>query len=101
MNPAEARALLREQLAPYRALSFSELCALLPASPLIGDRLAPSGTRYQIEVRLAWVGPAGGAVRVAGTIDDSGWRAPAPVREEFVVRPDPPAPRGGARVTRG
>ena len=86
MNPAEARAALREHLAAFRALSFAELAALIPASPLVGDRIGASGTRYQTEVCVAWDGPPGTAVRVTVAIDDSGWRAMTPLREEFVVR---------------
>jgi hypothetical protein len=89
MNPAEARVLLREHLAQFRALSLAELQALVPASPFVGDRIAPSGVRYQIEVRLGWEDAAGEAVRVVGAIDDSGWRALASMREEFVVGPEP------------
>ena len=96
MNPAEARTLLREHLAPFRALSLAELRALVPASPFVGDRIAPSGIRYQIEVRLGWDDAAGEGVRVMGAIDDSGWRALASMREEFVVRPEPR--RGGGEA---
>jgi hypothetical protein len=86
MNPAEARGALREHLAAFRALSFADLAALVPASPLVGDRIGPSGTRYETEVRIAWVGAPGAALRVTGSVDDAGWRALTPLREEFVVR---------------
>lgn len=87
MNRREATELLRAHLAQYRALSYGELCTLIEASPLVGDALAPTGTRYEIQVHI--VRDEGGAgIRVLASIDDRGWRAMAPMKDGFVVAPD-------------
>jgi hypothetical protein len=95
MNRAEARDALREHLAVFRGLAFADLKALVPASPLVGDRIGASGTRYQTEVRVEWEGTPGTALRVSGAIDDAGWRALTPLEEQFVVRADEPTTSGG------
>jgi len=87
MNRREAAEILRAHLAQYRALSYEELRALVDASPLVGDALAPTGTRYEIEVRIVHEG-AGAGVRVLASIDDRGWRAMAPMKDGFTVAPD-------------
>ena len=93
MNRTEARDALREHLAVFHSLAFADLAALVAASPLVGDRIGRSGTRNQTEVRVAWEGAPGVALRVSGAIDDAGWRALTPLREEFVVRAgEVPAP---------
>ena len=96
MNPAEARSVLREHLASFHALSFADLAALVPASPLVGDRIGTSGARYETEVRVEWVGAPGTALRVAGTIDGGGRRALMPLHEEFMVRGGEAAPPVGS-----
>jgi hypothetical protein len=87
MNRREATEILRAHLAQYRALSYEELCALIEASPLVGDALAPTGTRYEIQVHIVQDGAEAG-VRVLASIDDRGWRAMAPMKDGFTVTPD-------------
>ena len=48
-----------------------------------------SGVAYQVEVTAVWEGPAGGAIRVLGAIDDGTFRAAfRPVTDDFVKHPD-------------
>ena len=91
MNTTEATALLEAELQPFRALSHAQLCPLLRA-PVATQVVAPSGGRYQVLVQAAWVDRPGGALRVVGGIDDSGWQRFTPLVASFVMD----APRDGA-----
>jgi hypothetical protein len=42
--------------------------------------LRTSGTVYQTQIQFYWDGPEGGAVQIAGAIDDGGIRAYIPER---------------------
>ena len=48
----------------------------------------PSGVEYQIEVDILWDDEPGRALRVAGSIDDGGWRAFSPLCDDFLLEPD-------------
>jgi hypothetical protein len=88
MDKQEALAVLEQQLAEYRKLSYAELAAR------IGDDeqceiTGPSGAEYQIEIQLLWDGQPDGDIRVFGGIDDGTFRAAfRPVCSSLVVAPD-------------
>jgi hypothetical protein len=87
VNLAESTALLRETLDSYRARPVAELKRLLDESDR-HELTGPSGTRYQVSVQAFWDDRPQGNLRVAGAIDDGGWRAFRPVCDAFIVAPD-------------
>ena len=83
MDRTEAATLLRRELRGYAGRDHAELARL------VGDgdtyELEGSGVAYQIEVDAFWEGPAGGAIRVIGSIDDGTFRAAfQPLTDSFV-----------------
>jgi hypothetical protein len=52
------------------------------------DVVAPSGTRYQIEVEAFWDDRKDKNLRVAIAIDDFGWSTFHPLVVAFIVAPD-------------
>ena len=88
MDKTEAAALLAFHLADYRRRSYAELRTLVGAAPAPIELVAASGARYQIEVQVFWDDAPGGALRVLGGIHDGGWRAFAPLCDDFLVSPD-------------
>ena len=47
-----------------------------------------SGTQYQVDVQVRWDDIPNGDIRVLGGIDDGGWRAFAPLTEDFILGPE-------------
>lgn len=88
MNAAESAALLEAQLQPYRGQTHTQLCSLLRA-PVATQLAGPSGARYQLLIQAAWVDRPGGALRIVGGIDDSGWQRFQPLTASFVVAATP------------
>ena len=89
MDEREARNLLSEKLAEYRALSYSHLASRIDTCDVVCvEVVGPSGVEYQIEVQFVWDGQSGGDVRVLGSIDDGGWRAFVPLCDSFIMAPD-------------
>ena len=88
MDSDEARAVLALHVADYRGRLYSDLVSLIDSQPEPAEVSGPSGARYQIEVVAAWDGTPGGDVRIIGSVDDGGWRAFAPVSDDFIMRPD-------------
>jgi hypothetical protein len=90
MDKEEAKQLLVEVFNEYRAMSHEELVALIQ-SPLMLERLGPSGVEYQIEIQAFWDEPrkVGYNLRVIASIDDG--RFPSvfvPMTIDFVMKPD-------------
>ena len=48
---------------------------------------SPGGVTYQIEIEAFWDSEPGGDIRVLGSIDDGGWRAFAPLCDDFILTP--------------
>ena len=48
----------------------------------------PSGHRYSIETSVFWDGAKDRDLRVIVAIDDGGWRAYAPMTDDFIMSPD-------------
>lgn len=88
MNNAEARSVLKTELAKYRAKPYRELVTLIGNTQTL-EVLASSGATYQIEVEAMWDDPKkpNDALRVLGSIDDGGIRAFLPLTDSFLVTP--------------
>jgi hypothetical protein len=83
MNNQEALQILEEVLAEFRQESYEQLTSRIgPSSPIVLERNGAGGP-YQLEILFMWDGPAGGDVRVIGSIDDGGWRAFVPLTRSF------------------
>ena len=87
MDKDEARSILAAHLATYRALSYEELAKRVDTVET-AEVEAPSGEQYQLEVQFLWDGKRNGDVRVIGSVDDGGWRAFAPLPNDFIKAPD-------------
>jgi hypothetical protein len=89
MNMKEARSILSQHLTGFRSRSYAELASWV--SERRNDTLevvAPSGTRYCIELQVFWDDKPNGDVRVVGSIDDDGIRAFLPVTDGFILSPE-------------
>lgn len=87
MDKIEARALLNQQLAPYRTRSHADLVALIGTISVTEVR-GPSGTDYQIEIEVMWESLQDKRLLVIGAIDDG--RLPGALRplcDSFIVKP--------------
>jgi hypothetical protein len=87
MDHEEARAVLRGELARYRACTRAQLERLLSEQD-IKEARGKSGTIYQVEIEAVWESRVGGSIRVLGHIDDGGVRALLPLTEDFIVAKD-------------
>lgn len=88
MNKAEAREMLRMELAHFRGVAYEQLVTMVDAPKRTTEIVGLSGARYYMDVVVYWDGGAGGDVRVIGTIDDGGWRAFVPLSDAFIKAPD-------------
>ena len=85
MDKIEARAVLAQHLARYRARAYSDLVKLLGTNSVAEVR-GPSGAEYQIEID--WDSDKVN-LRVMGAIDDG--RLPGallPICDSFILAPD-------------
>lgn len=79
------------QVSRLRARGYEELCRRYLDTVEGFDQLGPSGVTYQFEVQGLW--DAGkrhpGDLRILVSIDDGrGWRAFAPLVDDFIISPD-------------
>jgi catechol 2,3-dioxygenase-like lactoylglutathione lyase family enzyme len=88
MNDDEAIGVLERELASFRDEAYADLARRIGAGALHRERIAPSGTSYQVEVQFFWDDQPGGNIRVMGSVDDSGWRAFKPLSRDFIKSPD-------------
>jgi len=88
MNKHEAQTLLAAKLAEYRDRSYAELTKKVGGQEDYYEMTGPSGAEYQTEILFFWDDKAGGNLRVAGSIDDGGWRAYLPLTDSFIVASD-------------
>lgn len=85
MDSQEARAVLTEQLEPYRGMGYKALQRLL-AEPDIFEVRGPSGASYRLQIEAVWDDRPGGNLRVFGLLDGvEGLGAYAPLTEEFTI----------------
>ena len=61
---------------------------MIGAEPITMERSSPEEKWYQIEIQVFWDDKPKGDVRVAGSIDDGGWRAYLPLCRDFIMAPD-------------
>lgn len=88
MNKFEAQKILSEELARFNGRSHSEL------TQFVGDEhveayevRAASGSAYRIEIQFFWDDRPGETIRVAGSVDDGGFRAFMPLTDSFLCEP--------------
>ena len=87
MDTQEAKSLLTEELAKYRARSYADLVAIIGEAER-AQVTGPSGKWYQVEVNALWDARVGGDVRVVASIDDGGLRAIVPLSDDFIKATD-------------
>ena len=89
MDEKEARKILAEHLARYRARSYAELVPLVEAHETETMEVKGlTGAEYQMEFNFFWDDKPNGDVRVIGSIDDGGWwRAHFPLTLGFILSP--------------
>ncbi len=86
MDKTEALAVLSNEMAQYRKRSYGELSGLIGQVDA-HEVKAASGVAYQIEIQVYWDSKKGGDLRVLGAVDDGGWRAFAPLTDDFILTP--------------
>jgi hypothetical protein len=87
VDKSEARSVLREYMARYKARSYAELADKISRLDVCEARGA-SGTNYQIEIQVVWDDKQRRTLRVLGAIDDGSLRAFLPLCEDFVMKQD-------------
>jgi hypothetical protein len=87
VDQIEAREILRTHLDEWRRRTYAELRSEVGASRQL-QTTGQSGTQYQVDVQVRWDDKPNGDIRVLGGIDDGGWRAFAPLSEDFILGPD-------------
>jgi hypothetical protein len=87
MNREIARALIGEELAKLRKLSYAELLKLVN-NPTTIELPGSDGKNYQIERQAFWDTHKGGNIRVMVSADDGGWSAIVPLTGDFIISPD-------------
>jgi len=89
MDKTEARAVLNQQLAPYRERAYGDLVKAVGTISAIEVR-GQSGAEYQIEIEVMWDSPRDKMdVRVIGAIDDGHLPgAFLPLCDSFILAPD-------------
>ena len=87
MDTADARTVLRKELARYRAKPYGELVQQLLGKQETYEVKSLSGVTYQLEIQAFWEDKPNDVLRVVGAIDDRGIRAYAPMSEAFLIAP--------------
>jgi len=87
VDKAEAREIARARLSELRRLPWEQLRRYIDDSETM-EITGPSGTSYQVQTRAVWDGQPEEVLRVWALVDDGGWRAFAPLSEEFLIAPD-------------
>lgn len=84
MDKAEALEVLSNEMTRYRKRSYEELAGLIGQVDAYEVKAA-SGAAYQIEIQVYWDSKKGSDLRVIGGVDDGGWRAFAPLTDDFIL----------------
>ena len=89
MDDLEAKRLLVEQLAPYRARSYAELVREVGATHAF-QTVTSSGVEYNVEIMVMWDSPREKVdLRVLGAVDDGRWpHWFHPLSDGFIIAPD-------------
>ena len=88
MDNDEAVAMLERELAAIAGAPYADLVARIADGSEIVERLAPSGTMYQMEIDVQWDSRPGGNVRVIGSVDDGQFRVLMPLTRSFIKASD-------------
>jgi hypothetical protein len=93
MDKAEAQLVLSQVLTRYRNCSYEELRSLVEQSEdswhsETFERDLSSGAKYQIDIAVFFDDKEKCNLRVRGAIDNGGWRALAPLCDDFIMSPD-------------
>jgi hypothetical protein len=88
VDKVEARATVAAEVEKLRECSYPELVERLLGRQETLEVTGPSGTRYQVELQAFWDNEPAANLRVVAAIDDGGWRAFAPITEDFIIAPD-------------
>jgi hypothetical protein len=86
MDKVEARQVLAGKIAELRRWSYADLLRFMEPEGL--EVAGPSGAIYQLEVEAFWDDKRSRHLRVLASIDDGGWRAFAPLCDDFIIAPD-------------
>ena len=85
-NKAEASAILKKELIPFRSMSFEECKKFVEADPALATTVTgESGTEYQVEVQMIWDRCFDGPIKVLGSVDDGRLRAFKPLSQSFII----------------
>ncbi|HXJ48924.1 MAG TPA: hypothetical protein VNF91_07140 [Candidatus Acidoferrum sp.] len=87
MDTKEEKELLKSQVDHLRAMSYHDLLGLMDKETVTEVDGSP-GRRYTIETSVFWDGAKDRDLRVMVSIDDGGWRAYAPLTDDFIMAPD-------------
>ena len=88
MERAEAKAILKQEIARFREKSYADLIALVEQSDGF-DVTGPSGKVYVLDVSAVWDGNHSGNVRLLLAIDDGSWRTTfSPLTDDFIMTAD-------------
>jgi hypothetical protein len=71
-----------------RQLSYRQLVERLLDREETLEVLGASGSRYQVELQSVWDARPNDVLRIPGSVDDGGWRAFAPLTDDFLIAPD-------------
>jgi len=89
MNKIEADEILSEQINKLRKLSYLELSRFTDVKNIETPEITgKSETKYQLEIQAIWDDKPKGNLRVMVSIDDGGWRAFAPLTDDFIITPN-------------
>ncbi len=79
--------MLSQELSRYRERPYAELFPFIDSGETF-ERIAPSGVTYQIQIQIVVDDAKRQTLRVAGAVDDGGWRALSPLCDDFILAPD-------------
>ena len=85
MNKEEAQKFIVEKLSEFRNKGYYKLKELIDVEPETGEMAGEGDKKYQYEIQVFWDDKINGNIRVAGCIDDGGWRVLYPLSDDFIV----------------
>jgi len=88
VDKVEARSVALAKVTELRQMTWDELRSRYLKQPETVEVTAASGAVYQVESYALWDGAKERDLRVIVAVDDGGWRAFAPLSEEFIIAPD-------------
>ncbi len=88
MDKSEAAKFLEAYISQYRAKPHAELVKLM-SDVQVHETTGVSGVEYILEFDVRWDDKPNGDIRVAGGIDDGGFRSAfSPLCDDFILSPD-------------